>query len=46
MLDLWPRVIVSPHIGWYTQEAATNMLEISLDNLKEYLETGDCKNKL
>lgn len=46
LLDLWPRVIVSPHIGWYTQEAATNMLEISLDNLKEYLETGDCKNKL
>nr|WP_307914113.1 hypothetical protein [Mycoplasmopsis bovis] len=20
LLDLWPRVIVSPHIGWYTQE--------------------------
>ncbi|ACU78745.1 D-lactate dehydrogenase [synthetic Mycoplasma mycoides JCVI-syn1.0] len=46
LLDLYPKVLLTPHIGSYTDEAASNMIEYSLDNLNEYLTTGDCKNKL
>ncbi|WFQ93145.1 D-lactate dehydrogenase [Mycoplasma feriruminatoris] len=46
LLELYPRVLITPHIGSYTDEAASNMIEYSLDNLNEYLTTNDCKNKL
>ena len=46
LLDLYPRVLVTPHVGSYTDEAASNMIETSFDNLKEYLETGACKNDI
>lgn len=46
LLSLYPKVLVTPHIGSYTDEALTNMIEISYENLQEYLETGDCANKL
>lgn len=46
LLSLYPKVLVTPHIGSYTDEALTNMIEISYENLQEYLETGDCTNKL
>ena len=41
-----PRVLVTPHIGSYTDEALTNMVEISYDNLNEFLTTGNCENKV
>ncbi|AWX69962.1 lactate dehydrogenase [Mycoplasmopsis anatis] len=44
--ELFPRLLVSPHIGSYTDEAALNMIEYTLDNINEYTNTGDCKNKL
>ncbi|WP_031542026.1 NAD(P)-dependent oxidoreductase [Mesoplasma photuris] len=44
MYELYPRIIFTPHIGSYTDEAVTNMIEISLENLKEFIETGECKN--
>ena len=43
---LYPRVLVTPHVGSYTDEAASNMIETSLENLKEYLDTGACKNDI
>ena len=46
LLDLYPRVLVTPHVGSYTDEAASNMIETSLENLKEYLDTGACKNDI
>ncbi|MCI5724781.1 MULTISPECIES: 2-hydroxyacid dehydrogenase [Fusobacterium] len=46
LLDLYPRVLVTPHVGSYTDEAASNMIETSFENLKEYLETGACKNDI
>ena len=46
LLDLYPRVLVTPHVGSYTDEAASNMIETSFDNLKEYLDTGACKNDI
>ena len=46
LISLYPRVLVTPHIGSYTDEALTNMIEISYENLDEFLRTGDCANKL
>ncbi|MFV0255248.1 MAG: NAD(P)-dependent oxidoreductase [Erysipelotrichaceae bacterium] len=43
---LYPRVIVTPHIGSYTDEAVSNMVEFSYQNLKEFIETGKSKNQL
>lgn len=44
LVNLYPRVTLSPHIGSFTDEALTNMIEISYENLKEYIESGECKN--
>ena len=46
LIDLYPKVLVSPHIGSYTDEAVSNMVETTYENLKEFIETGDCKNKI
>ena len=46
LISLYPRVLVTPHIGSYTDEAVANMVEISFENLKEYIDTNDCKNKI
>lgn len=46
LVDMYPKVLVSPHMGSYTDEAVTNMIETSFQNLREYMETGDCKNKI
>lgn len=45
-IELYPKVLITPHIGSYTDEALTNMIEYSLENMVEILETGTCKNKL
>ncbi len=46
LLNFYPRVLVTPHVGSYTDEAASNMIETTFENLKEYLETGSCKNDI
>jgi len=46
LINMYPKVIITPHVGSYTDEAALNMIETTFDNLKEYVETGDCKNKI
>ena len=46
LVNMYPKVILTPHVGSYTDEAALNMIETTFDNLKEYLDTGDCKNKI
>lgn len=42
--QLYPRVIFTPHIGSYTDEAVKNMVETTYKNLAEYQATGHCKN--
>ena len=44
LIDLYPKVLLSPHLGSFTDEAVKNMVETTYENLKEYMETGDCKN--
>lgn len=46
LVSLFPKALITPHIGSYTDEALTNMVEISYENLDEYLKTGTCGNKL
>lgn len=44
LVDMYPRVLVTPHIGSNTDEALSNMIEYSMDNFNEFLTTGTCKN--
>ncbi|WP_027334881.1 NAD(P)-dependent oxidoreductase [Mycoplasmopsis felifaucium] len=44
--DLYPRFLLTPHIGSYTNEAVQNMVEISLQNLKDFDENNTCKNEI
>ncbi len=46
LLTLYPRVIITPHIGSYTDEAVKNMIETTYENLKEILTYGESKNKI
>lgn len=36
-----PNVIITPHFAFYTDEAVANMVEYSLDSLKQFSETGE-----
>lgn len=39
MLDLYPRVLISPHVAYFTDEAVKNMADVSflnLDQLRKY----------
>lgn len=46
LIDLYPRVLVTPHVGSSTDKALIDMIEISLKNMDEYLSSGKCKNSL
>lgn len=38
--------VYSAHVAFYTDTAILNMIEVTLDNLKEYEATGCCKNEI
>lgn len=46
MIDLYPKVLITPHIASATNLALKDMVEITLQNMNEYLEKGTCKNSL
>lgn len=46
LIDLYPRVLITPHVGSSTDKALIDMIEVSLKNMDEYLTTGKCKNSL
>lgn len=46
LLNLYPQVLVTPHMGSYTDEALTNMIEMSYDNINDFVTTGECCNEL
>jgi len=37
---------ILPHLGSATKETRTAMANLAIDNLTEFFETGDCKNKV
>jgi D-lactate dehydrogenase len=38
--------VYTPHVAFYTDGAIYSMIEVTLDNLRQYQETGSCKNEL
>lgn len=46
LVNLYPRVLITPHLGSFTDEAVTNMIETTYENLQEFIETGTSKNQL
>ena len=46
LTKMFPKVIITPHIGSYTDEALTNMVETSYDNLNDLLMRGRSENEL
>lgn len=46
IVDLYPKVLITPHIASATDLALRDMVEVSLKNMDEYLATGHCRNTL
>ena len=46
ILKSFPNVIVTPHYGFYTDEAVSNMVEYSLENLYDFETKNKCKNEI
>ncbi|MGT2887974.1 NAD(P)-binding domain-containing protein [Streptococcus didelphis] len=46
MQALYPRVIITPHIGSYTADALTDMISISFNNFNDILTKGESPNRL
>lgn len=46
MIQLYPKVIITPHVASATDGALRDMVEVSLQNMEEYIATGKCKNTL
>ena len=41
-----PNVVVTSHQAFFTKEALDNIAEGTCENIKEFFESGDCKNKV
>jgi len=41
-----PSAFILPHLGSATKETRTAMANLAVDNLEEYFNTGNCKNKV
>lgn len=46
LIDMYPRVLITPHVGSATDKALEGMIETSLQNLDACIATGTCKNDL
>ncbi|MBL1225233.1 2-hydroxyacid dehydrogenase [Enterococcus sp. BWR-S5] len=46
LIDLYPRVLVTPHIGSNTDEALSNMITTSFENFNDTLTSGTSVNEL
>ncbi|PPE04137.1 NAD(P)-dependent oxidoreductase [Williamsoniiplasma lucivorax] len=45
-ISLYPRLLISPHVAYFTDEAVKNMADISFKNLDELIKTGTCETAL
>lgn len=46
MVNLFPKVIVTPHIGSFTDQAVTNMVSMSYRNLNDFITLDKCNNEI
>lgn len=42
----FPNVILSPHMAYFTQESLNALCDTTVKNIREFFETGDCKNRI
>jgi len=45
-LQTFPNVLITAHQAFFTKEAVDNIARITLENIKEFLETGASKNRV
>lgn len=41
-----PNVVITSHQAFFTREALDKIASVSLSNIKEFIETGECKNEV
>jgi len=41
-----PNVFVLPHLGSATKKTRTAMADLAVNNIKDYFQTGKCKNQV
>lgn len=46
LVNLYPRILISPHVAYFTDEAVKNMAVISFENLKQLYTTNTCNNAI
>jgi D-lactate dehydrogenase len=46
LVDLYPQVLLTPHIGSYTSPALTDMIAVSYENFHQVLTTGKTDNDI
>lgn len=46
LVDLYPKVLLTPHLGSFTDEALINMIETSYENLSNLIKFNECKNEI
>lgn len=44
LMKLYPKVVITPHMGSFTEPALKDMISISFENFHEMEENGSCKN--
>ncbi|MEA5026732.1 MAG: NAD(P)-dependent oxidoreductase [Erysipelotrichaceae bacterium] len=45
-LALYPRIILTPHVGASTERALVSMIEIAIEDFAEYAATQTCRNEV
>ncbi|UIF28913.1 lactate dehydrogenase [Levilactobacillus brevis] len=46
LLAAYPRVLVTPHVGSYTEPALEDMIRMSFDNFRDFFATGHTANEV
>lgn len=46
LVSMFPKAIITPHIGSFTDQALTNMVSISYENMHDFMTSGKCKNEI
>lgn len=44
--ELYPRILMTPHMGSHTARARENQVDIALRNIAEFVETGQSRNEV
>ncbi|WP_429970359.1 NAD(P)-dependent oxidoreductase [Fructilactobacillus sp. Tb1] len=46
LMKHYPNVLITPHMGFFTEPATEDMIRVSFDNFHEAIETGKTKNQI